>query len=273
MDVHDDGSLDSDRMEHKVDSSMGQYHSAYEMYEEKLQQAQQEVKHLKEKIEEIRQKNFHYMRTYFKDNNYYNSLQSRVNGVTRLESHSNSHTSEAGHNESINTANTGDSNNNGSNMNHSNNNHHHNNNSNNSNNNNNSNNRNRRIPESRQAAEERLERQLNMKLKIRLQGHGNNVYAIDWHQNNNELISAARDAKCMIWNVETGYRKTAFNLDTEFTMDCKYSPDCSIVACGGLDDTCSIYKLIDETGHDMHGFKDISPIAKLQEHGGMSYRI
>ena len=249
--MDDDGSLDSDRMEHKVDSSMGQYHSAYEVYEEKLQQAQQEVKNLKEKIDEIRQKHFHCMRTYFKDNNYYNSLQSRANGVTRLESHSNSHTSEAGHNESIHT-NTGNGNE--------------------SNGNSNANsNTNGRIPESRQAAEERLKRELHMRPKIRLQGHGNKVYAIDWHQNNNELISAARDAKCMIWNVETGYRKTAFNLDTEFTMDCKYSPDCSIVACGGLDDTCSIYKLTDKEGNDMHGFKDISPIAKLQEHGGMLY--
>ena len=264
-----ENSMDSDRMEHKMDSSLGggAYHSAYEIYEEKVNECQNVVKNLKDKIDLKRDPHFHYMRKYFGDNNYYNSLP-RGSEITRVESHSNSrsdadHSNTNTNNESLNnstTTNINTSNNaittttttvvhqysgkNGSEieqrMKHA-------------------------IPSSRQAAEEKLKRELSMKIKIRLQGHGNKVYAIDWHKNNRELISAARDAKCMIWDAETGYRKTAFNLDTEFTMDCKFSPNCSIVACGGLDDTCSIYVLTE----DMTGFVDIQPKVKLQEHGGI----
>eukprot|EP00485_Elphidium_margaritaceum_P010921 CAMPEP_0202692004 /NCGR_PEP_ID=MMETSP1385-20130828/6517_1 /ASSEMBLY_ACC=CAM_ASM_000861 /TAXON_ID=933848 /ORGANISM="Elphidium margaritaceum" /LENGTH=547 /DNA_ID=CAMNT_0049347469 /DNA_START=142 /DNA_END=1782 /DNA_ORIENTATION=+ len=90
-----------------------------------------------------------------------------------------------------------------------------------------------------------------------LRGHGNKVYSCDWNRNNhNELVSVGRDGKLIFWNADTGYKRAAYPLDTEFIMTLQYAPDSSHVACGGLDDVLSIFS----TSSDYVGLiKDIEP--------------
>ena len=84
---------------------------------------------------------------------------------------------------------------------------------------------------------------LKMKEYKELSGHGNKVYGVDWNpHNNNRLVSVGRDGKLLFWYADTGYKRMAYPLDTEFIMTLKYSPDARYVACGGLDDVLSIFE-------------------------------
>lgn len=46
-----------------------------------------------------------------------------------------------------------------------------------------------------------------------------------------------------IWNGRTQLKTHVVNLKSAWVMACAYSPDCSLVAAGGLDNLCSIYKV------------------------------
>mmetsp|Transcript_70364 Transcript_70364/g.63156 ORF Transcript_70364/g.63156 Transcript_70364/m.63156 type:complete len:525 (-) Transcript_70364:756-2330(-) len=92
---------------------------------------------------------------------------------------------------------------------------------------------------------------LTLKLKEyrTLSGHGNKVYGCDWNpHNDNRLVSVGRDGKLLFWYADTGYKRLAYPLETEFIMTLKYSPDGRHVACGGLDDVLSIFEVKSETG-------------------------
>ena len=64
--------------------------------------------------------------------------------------------------------------------------------------------------------------------------------------NNNRLVSV--DDGKTFWYADTGYKRSAYDLDTEFIMTLTYSPDARYVACGGLDDVLSIFPVTDESG-------------------------
>eukprot|EP01084_Bolivina_argentea_P013560 25455_1 len=84
----------------------------------------------------------------------------------------------------------------------------------------------------------------------KLSGHGNKVYCAHWNpQDETQLVSVGRDGKLIFWNADTGYKRLAYPLDTEFIMTLKYSPSAELVACGGLDDILSIFPVrMEQTG-------------------------
>eukprot|EP00484_Ammonia_sp_Unknown_P025627 CAMPEP_0197031536 /NCGR_PEP_ID=MMETSP1384-20130603/10514_1 /TAXON_ID=29189 /ORGANISM="Ammonia sp." /LENGTH=543 /DNA_ID=CAMNT_0042461077 /DNA_START=113 /DNA_END=1741 /DNA_ORIENTATION=+ len=90
----------------------------------------------------------------------------------------------------------------------------------------------------------------------KLSGHGNKVYGCDWNPiNANHIVSVGRDGKLIFWNADSGLKRLAYPLDTEFIMTLQYSPDGQHVACGGLDDILSIFPVRDDTGL----IKDVEP--------------
>eukprot|EP01117_Protostelium_nocturnum_P000693 TRINITY_DN1082_c0_g1_i1.p1 TRINITY_DN1082_c0_g1~~TRINITY_DN1082_c0_g1_i1.p1 ORF type:complete len:349 (+),score=95.26 TRINITY_DN1082_c0_g1_i1:331-1377(+) len=85
------------------------------------------------------------------------------------------------------------------------------------------------------------------KLKIRrtLKGHLAKIYALHWIEENNNynIVSASQDGKLLIWDGLTANKLHAVPLRSSWVMTCAYSPGGSFVACGGLDNICSIYSL------------------------------
>jgi len=129
-----------------------------------------------------------------------------------------------------------------------------------SSNNNNNNNNNNNDEDSNNNSKTKQLHKLQCKLSEykKLSGHGNKVYSVDWNPlpTSSELVSVGRDGKLIFWNAESGYKRLAYPLDTEFIMTLKYSPTAKYVACGGLDDILSIFPVReDETGI----CKDIEP--------------
>jgi len=76
-----------------------------------------------------------------------------------------------------------------------------------------------------------------------LKGHFGKIYAMHWGNDSRHLVSASQDGKLIIWNGFTTNKVHAIPLRSSWVMTCAYSPSGSLVACGGLDNLCSVYKL------------------------------
>jgi len=81
-----------------------------------------------------------------------------------------------------------------------------------------------------------------------LKGHFAKIYAMHWCANEAEslvrlLVSASQDGKLIVWNALSTNKIHAIPLRSSWVMTCAFSPDGHRVACGGLDNICSIYNL------------------------------
>jgi len=85
--------------------------------------------------------------------------------------------------------------------------------------------------------------QVGLKQRRILKGHFGKIYALHWASDSRNLVSASQDGKLIIWNAYTTNKVHAIPLRSSWVMTCAYSPSGSMVACGGLDNLCSIYKL------------------------------
>eukprot|EP00300_Choanocystis_sp_HF-7_P036449 c52296_g1_i1.p1 GENE.c52296_g1_i1~~c52296_g1_i1.p1 ORF type:complete len:345 (-),score=56.98 c52296_g1_i1:125-1159(-) len=96
-----------------------------------------------------------------------------------------------------------------------------------------------------------------------LKGHFAKVYAMHWgNPDQRHLASASQDGKLIVWNGFTGNKVHAIPLRSSWVMTCAYTPSGNLVACGGLDNVCSIYMLKNQ--------KDggVLRARELQEHTG-----
>jgi len=81
-----------------------------------------------------------------------------------------------------------------------------------------------------------------------LKGHFAKVYAMHWCDNQTDpmgklLVSASQDGKLIVWNAMSTNKVHAIPLRSSWVMTCAFSADGQRVACGGLDNICSIYNL------------------------------
>jgi len=97
----------------------------------------------------------------------------------------------------------------------------------------------------RDVARQRVEAlpRLTMKTKRTLKGHLAKIYAMHWSTDRRHLVSASQDGKLIIWDAYTTNKVHAIPLRSSWVMTCAYSPSGNYVACGGLDNICSIYNL------------------------------
>ena len=56
------------------------------------------------------------------------------------------------------------------------------------------------------------------------------------------LVSASQDGKLIVWDSYSTNKVYAIPLRSSWVMTCAYAPSGSFVACGGLDNICSIYR-------------------------------
>eukprot|EP01105_Mastigella_eilhardi_P007016 TRINITY_DN18499_c0_g1_i1.p1 TRINITY_DN18499_c0_g1~~TRINITY_DN18499_c0_g1_i1.p1 ORF type:complete len:358 (-),score=100.58 TRINITY_DN18499_c0_g1_i1:87-1073(-) len=76
-----------------------------------------------------------------------------------------------------------------------------------------------------------------------LKGHLAKIYAMHWSEDHQHLVSASQDGKLLVWDGLTTNKVHAIPLRSSWVMTCAYSPSSTFVACGGLDNICSIYNL------------------------------
>ncbi|KAF5400135.1 Heterotrimeric guanine nucleotide-binding protein beta subunit [Paragonimus heterotremus] len=76
-----------------------------------------------------------------------------------------------------------------------------------------------------------------------LRGHLLKIYAMHWCSDSRNLVSASQDGRLIVWDGYTTNKIHAIPLRCSWVMTCAYSPSGNYVACGGLDNICSIYNL------------------------------
>ena len=109
----------------------------------------------------------------------------------------------------------------------------------------------------------------NFQTRRNLQGHFGKVYALDWSSEPNIVLSASQDGKLIIWNAFTQFKKAAITLTIPWVMTCAYDKEHGrFVACGGLDNNCSIYDVSAASGVGA----GIAPPSKLEGHGSAAWR-
>jgi len=93
--------------------------------------------------------------------------------------------------------------------------------------------------------ENKIEIEHGDKLKVRrtLKGHLAKIYAMHWSKNPVLMVSASQDGKLLVWDALTTNKTHAIPLRSSWVMTCAYSDSNNFVACGGLDNICSIYNL------------------------------
>eukprot|EP00613_Pedinella_sp_CCMP2098_P043059 CAMPEP_0171781714 /NCGR_PEP_ID=MMETSP0991-20121206/60404_1 /TAXON_ID=483369 /ORGANISM="non described non described, Strain CCMP2098" /LENGTH=365 /DNA_ID=CAMNT_0012389397 /DNA_START=189 /DNA_END=1283 /DNA_ORIENTATION=+ len=83
-----------------------------------------------------------------------------------------------------------------------------------------------------------------LRLTKTLNGHFGKVYAMHWSGDAEHLMSASQDGKLIIWHAATGTKASAIPLRSSWVMTCAFEQsEGKLVACGGLDNLCSIYSI------------------------------
>lgn len=88
-----------------------------------------------------------------------------------------------------------------------------------------------------------------MRTRRTLRGHLAKIYAMHWGCDSRNLVSASQDGKLIVWDSHTTNKVHAIPLRSSWVMTCAYAPSGSFVACGGLDNICSIYSLKNREGN------------------------
>uniref|UniRef100_A0AAV1UVU6 Guanine nucleotide-binding protein subunit beta n=1 Tax=Peronospora matthiolae TaxID=2874970 RepID=A0AAV1UVU6_9STRA len=77
-----------------------------------------------------------------------------------------------------------------------------------------------------------------------LKGHCGKIYALHWSTDSNRLVSASQDGKLIIWKAQMQQKVQVIPLRSSWVMTCAFEPTRGqMVACGGLDNRCSIYHI------------------------------
>lgn len=82
-----------------------------------------------------------------------------------------------------------------------------------------------------------------LRTRRNLKGHLAKIYAMHWAEGTVRLVSASQDGKLLVWDAMTTNKAYAIPLRSSWVMTCAYSPQSGFVACGGLDNICSVYNL------------------------------
>jgi guanine nucleotide-binding protein G(I)/G(S)/G(T) subunit beta-1 len=90
---------------------------------------------------------------------------------------------------------------------------------------------------------------IQMRTRRTMRGHLAKIYAMHWASDSRNLVSASQDGKLIVWDGYTTNKMHAIPLRSSWVMTCAYAPSGNFVACGGLDNICSIYSLKTREGN------------------------
>lgn len=66
---------------------------------------------------------------------------------------------------------------------------------------------------------------------------------MDWSNDKRHVVSSSQDGKLLVWDAFSTNKEHAFSMQTTWVMACCYAPSSTLIACGGLDNKCTIHPL------------------------------
>jgi len=101
-----------------------------------------------------------------------------------------------------------------------------------------------------------------------LKGHFGKVYALQWSGDSQNIVSASQGGQLIVWNAYTTNKLNAIALKTSWVMSCSIDQvRAQLVACGGLDNMCSIYR-IGEPSNEQSQDPKSELVSELMAHDG-----
>lgn len=83
----------------------------------------------------------------------------------------------------------------------------------------------------------------SIKLRRALKGHFGKVTAVQWGGDSKLLISASQDGNVLIWNAASNHKLQVITLKSSYVMAaCIEQTNGNLIACGGLDNLCTVYR-------------------------------
>jgi len=83
-----------------------------------------------------------------------------------------------------------------------------------------------------------------LKCRRKLEGHFGKITAIDWSADGTTIVSASQDGNLLLWDALTTSKKQDVRLKSSYVMSvCFEQTTGQFVACGGLDNACSVYEV------------------------------
>ena len=95
-----------------------------------------------------------------------------------------------------------------------------------------------------------------------LKGHFGKVYALHWAgagPTQGHVVSASQDGKLIVWDTISTNKVHAIPLRSSWVMTCAFEPTNNrLLASGGLDNLCSVYKISEDGKADTRAAKELA---------------
>lgn len=82
-----------------------------------------------------------------------------------------------------------------------------------------------------------------LRMRRLLKGHTSKVLNMDWSQDKRKIVSSSQDGKVIVWDAFSSVKEHLVSLPTTWVNSCAYAPTGSLIACGGLDNKCSVFRI------------------------------
>ncbi|KAF4533529.1 hypothetical protein B566_EDAN001014 [Ephemera danica] len=82
---------------------------------------------------------------------------------------------------------------------------------------------------------------VRLSTKKMLKGHINKVTTVHFSGDSRHAVSGSLDGKLIIWDTWTGNKVQVIPLRSSWVMSSAFSPSGNFVACGGMDNMCTVY--------------------------------
>ncbi|XP_063230458.1 guanine nucleotide-binding protein subunit beta-2-like [Bacillus rossius redtenbacheri] len=84
---------------------------------------------------------------------------------------------------------------------------------------------------------------LRLSTRKLLKGHINKVNSVHFSGDSRHCVTGSLDGKLIIWDTWTGNKVQVIPLRSAWVMSVAFSPSGNFVACGGMDNMCTVYDL------------------------------
>ncbi|XP_053479755.1 guanine nucleotide-binding protein subunit beta-5b isoform X2 [Ictalurus furcatus] len=84
---------------------------------------------------------------------------------------------------------------------------------------------------------------VTLKNRRTLKGHSSKVLCMDWCSDKRRIVSSSQDGKVIVWDAFTTNKEHGVTMPCTWVLACAYAPSGCVIACGGLDNKCSVYPL------------------------------
>lgn len=85
-----------------------------------------------------------------------------------------------------------------------------------------------------------------------LRGHRDKIAHVCWSADSLSLLLACQDGFMIVWDAVSGMKRTAIPLDNSWVLACAYLPSGRLVALAGLDNRCTVYRVVETPGYAAH---------------------